>query len=97
MDLFQRDSHRGVQLYVKRVFILDDCKALIPEYLRFIRGVVDSEDLSLNISRELLQEDRQIQRMRKGLVKKLLGALDGLPRKVGEAGVGAARRRATFS
>lgn len=78
MDLFQRDSHRGVQLYVKRVFILDDCKALIPEYLRFIRGVVDSEDLSLNISRELLQEDRQIQRMRKGLVKKLLGALEEL-------------------
>lgn len=78
LDLFQRDSHRGVHLYVKRVFILDECKALIPEYLRFIRGVVDSEDLSLNISRELLQEDRQIQRMRKGLVKKILGEFSSL-------------------
>lgn len=72
MDLFYRDSHKGVHLYVKRVYIMDDCKELIPEYLRFINGVVDSEDLSLNISREILQQDRQIQRMRKGIVHKIL-------------------------
>lgn len=74
-DLFHRDQRHGVQLYVKRVFIMDDCKELLPEYLRFIRGVVDSEDLSLNVSREILQQDRQIQRMRKGLTNKLLGTL----------------------
>jgi len=74
-DLFHRDSHKGVQLYVKRVFIMDDCKELLPEYLRFVRGVVDSEDLTLNISRELLQQNRQIQRMRKGIVGKVLSTL----------------------
>lgn len=72
LDLFYRDGHKGVHLYVKRVFIMDDCKELIPEYLRFISGVVDSEDLSLNISREILQQDRQIQRMQKGIVNKIL-------------------------
>jgi molecular chaperone HtpG len=75
-DLFQRtDRQHGVNLYVKRVFIMDDCKELLPEYLRFVRGVVDSEDLSLNISRELLQKDRQIQRMSKGIVNKVLKEL----------------------
>jgi molecular chaperone HtpG len=74
-DLFMRDSRRGVQLYVKRVFIMDDCEALMPEYLRFIRGVVDAADLSLNISREILQQDRQIQLMRRRLVKKVLSAV----------------------
>ncbi|MDQ1258033.1 MAG: molecular chaperone HtpG, partial [Candidatus Hydrogenedentes bacterium] len=67
------DAHRGVRLYIKRVYIMDDCKELLPQYLRFERGVVDSEDLSLNISREILQQNRQIQRMRKGLVNKVLG------------------------
>jgi molecular chaperone HtpG len=71
-DLYMREGRRGVQLYVKRVFIMDDCDALVPEYLRWIRGVVDSEDLSLNISREILQQDRQIHRMQKGLVGKVL-------------------------
>ena len=75
MDLFYREGHFGLQLYVKRVFIMDDCKELMPNYLRFIRGVIDSEDLSLNISRELLQQDRQIQRMRKGIVNKVLDQL----------------------
>ena len=59
-----------MQLYVKRVFIMDDCEELLPPYLRFVRGVVDSDDLSLNVSREILQKDRQIQVIRKQLVKK---------------------------
>lgn len=74
-DLFMRDGRRGVHLYVKRVFIMDDCEELLPPYLRFVRGVVDSEDLSLNISREMLQQNRQIERMRRGIVGKLLDTL----------------------
>ncbi len=74
-DLFSRETKRGVQLYVKRVFIMDDCEALMPNYLRFVKGVVDAHDLSLNISREILQHDRQIQAVRRRLVKKVLGAL----------------------
>ncbi len=77
-DLFMRDGQHGVHLYVKRVFIMDDCKVLLPEYLRFVRGVVDSEDLSLNISREMLQQNRQIQRMRKGITSKVLEELKKL-------------------
>ncbi len=75
MDLYYHGVRHGVHLYVKRVFIMDDCKELLPEFLRFLRGVVDSEDLSLNISREILQQDRQIERMRKGLVSKVLDFL----------------------
>ncbi|WP_027343326.1 molecular chaperone HtpG [Hamadaea tsunoensis] len=71
-DLHMRDGRRGVQLYVKRVFIMDDCEALMPHYLRFVKGVVDAHDLSLNISREILQQDRQIQSVRRKLVKKIL-------------------------
>ncbi|NUR28700.1 MAG: molecular chaperone HtpG, partial [Catenulispora sp.] len=74
-DLFSRDTKRGVQLYVKRVFIMDDCEALMPNYLRFVKGVVDAHDLSLNISREILQHDRQIRGVRRRLVKKVLGAV----------------------
>ena len=70
-----RERKRGVQLYVKRVFIMDDCEALVPEYLRFVKGVVDANDLSLNISREILQQDRQIQLIRKRLVKKVLSTV----------------------
>ncbi|MFD7628027.1 molecular chaperone HtpG [Streptomyces sp. NPDC059851] len=77
-DLFSRETKRGVQLYVKRVFIMDDCEALMPNYLRFVKGVVDAHDLSLNISREILQHDRQIQGVRRRLVKKVLGALKGV-------------------
>jgi molecular chaperone HtpG len=77
-DLFSRDGKRGVQLYVKRVFIMDDCEALIPRYLRFVKGVVDAHDLSLNISREILQQDRQIQAVRRRLVKKILATLKDL-------------------
>ena len=75
MDLFWRDARRGVQLYVRRVFIMDDCEALVPEYLRFVKGVVDANDLSLNISREILQQDRQIQLIRKRLVRKVLATV----------------------
>ncbi|MFR9676019.1 molecular chaperone HtpG [Streptomyces sp. TR06-5] len=77
-DLYTRDSRSGVQLYVKRVFIMDDCQELMPEYLRFVKGVVDAQDLSLNISRELLQQDRQIHLMRRRLVKKVLSTVKGL-------------------
>jgi molecular chaperone HtpG len=74
-DLFMRDAKRGVQLYVKRVFIMDDCDALMPDFLRFVKGVVDAHDLSLNISREILQHDRQIQVVRRRLVKKVLATV----------------------
>ena len=79
MDLFMRERKRGVQLYVKRVFIMDDCEALMPEYLRFVKGVVDAQDLSLNVSREILQQDRQIQLIRRRLVKKVLQTIKALP------------------
>ncbi len=72
MDLYMRGARRGVQLYVKRVFVMDDCEALVPEYLRFVKGVVDAADLSLNVSREILQQDRQIQIIAKRLVRKVL-------------------------
>jgi molecular chaperone HtpG len=75
LDLFMRDHKRGVQLYVKRVFIMDDCEALVPDYLRFVKGVVDAQDLSLNVSREVLQQDRQIQLIRKRLVRKVLATI----------------------
>ena len=75
LDLFMRERKRGVQLYVRRVFIMDDCDALMPEYLRFVKGVVDAQDLSLNMSREILQQDRQIQLIRKRLVKRVLSTV----------------------
>ncbi len=77
-DLFQRDARRGLQLYVKRVFIMDDSKELIPDYLRFVKGVVDAADLSLNISREILQQDRHIQMIRRRLIKKVLSTIKDL-------------------
>ncbi|MFI6048145.1 molecular chaperone HtpG [Nocardia sp. NPDC051321] len=77
-DLFTREHKRGVQLYVKRVFIMDNCEELMPEYLRFVKGVVDAQDLSLNVSREILQQDRQIRMIRKRLVKKVLSTVKDL-------------------
>jgi molecular chaperone HtpG len=77
-DLFQQDGRRGVQLYVKRVFIMADCEALTPGYLRFVKGVVDAHDLSLNVSREILQQDRQIQIIRRRLEKKVLSTIKDL-------------------
>ncbi len=78
-DLYHRErAHNGVQLYVRRVFIMDECRELLPDWLRFVRGVVDAEDLSLNVSREMLQQDRQIQVIRKHLVKKVVDRLEKL-------------------
>src|ERR1700746_983299 len=77
-DLFSRDAKTGIQLYVKRVFIMGDCDELMPEYLRFIKGVVDAQDLSLNVSREMLQQDRQINAIRRRLTKKVLSPIKGL-------------------
>ncbi len=77
-DLFQPERKHGIQLYCKRVFIMDDCKELIPEYLRFVKGVVDASDLNLNVSREILQQDRLVINIRKNLVKKLLDHLAGM-------------------
>jgi molecular chaperone HtpG len=74
-DLFTREAKLGIQLYVKRVFIMDNCEALMPEYLRFVKGVVDAQDLSLNVSREILQQDRHIQLIRRRLVKKVLSTV----------------------
>ncbi|NDJ89110.1 molecular chaperone HtpG [Mycolicibacter kumamotonensis] len=74
-DLFHRDARVGVQLYVKRVFIMGDCDQLMPEYLRFIKGVVDAADMSLNVSREILQQDRQINAIRRRLTKKVLATI----------------------
>lgn len=68
-------GRRGVQLYVKRVLIMEDCEELVPPYLRFVKGVVDAQDLSLNISREILQQDRHIQMMRRRLAKKVLATI----------------------
>ena len=77
-DLWDRNVRRGVKLYVRRVFIMDDAEHLMPAYLRFVRGVIDSADLPLNISREILQESRQIQSIRTGSVKRVLDLLDGI-------------------
>ncbi|SPM36079.1 Molecular chaperone, HSP90 family [Mycobacterium rhizamassiliense] len=77
-DLFNRDASVGVQLYVKRVFIMGDCDQLMPEYLRFVKGVVDAQDLSLNVSREILQQDRQINAIRRRLTKKVLSTIKDL-------------------
>ena len=74
-DLWHDGARGGVQLYVRRVFIMDDCKELLPPWLRFVRGVVACDDLSLNVSREILQQNRQIQAIRRHLVRRLLGAL----------------------
>ncbi|HOL64714.1 MAG TPA: molecular chaperone HtpG [Accumulibacter sp.] len=77
-DLFERTARHGVKLYVRRVFIMDDAEQLMPIYLRFVRGVVDSNDLPLNVSREILQQSRDIETIRGGCVKKVLGMLEGL-------------------
>ncbi len=77
-DLWDRDHRRGVKLYVRRVFIMDDAEQLLPAYLRFVRGVIDSADLPLNVSREILQQSRDVEAIRNGSVKKILGLLEEL-------------------
>ena len=78
MDMFNRDKAAGVKLYVKRVFIMDDAQALMPTYLRFVKGVVDSADLPLNVSRELLQESRAVKAIREGCTKRVLSMIEDL-------------------
>ncbi len=75
-DLWDRERRKGIKLYVKRVFIMDDAEQLMPNYLRFVRGVIDSSDLPLNVSREILQHNKTIDAMRNGSVKKVLGLLE---------------------
>ncbi|OQS39320.1 molecular chaperone HtpG [Chromobacterium haemolyticum] len=77
-DLFDRERKQGVKLYVRRVFIMEDTEKLMPHYLRFVRGVIDSNDLPLNVSREILQESKDIDAIRNGCVKKVLGLLEDL-------------------
>lgn len=80
-DLFRPDRKHGMQLYCKRVFIMDDCKELLPEYLGFVQGVVDAPDLNLNVSREILQEDRLIRNIRKNLVKQIFSLLEEMDKE----------------
>jgi len=77
-DIWNRDKHGGLKLYVKRVFIMDDAEALLPSYLRFVKGVVDSADLPLNVSREILQESRDVKAIRDGVTKRVLSMLEDL-------------------
>ncbi|MES2561740.1 MAG: molecular chaperone HtpG [Pseudomonadota bacterium] len=77
-DLYDREHRRGIKLYIKRVFIMDDAEHLMPVYLRFVRGVIDSSDLPLNVSREILQESRDVEMIRAGSVKRVLSMLDDL-------------------
>lgn len=80
-DLMWGDSKKGLQLYIQRVFIMDDCEALLPHYLRFVRGVVDSPDLPLNVSRELLQQSAPLEKIKSNLANKVLNTLDEWKRK----------------
>ncbi|MGJ7545424.1 molecular chaperone HtpG [Variovorax sp. LT1R16] len=92
MDLWNRDKTAGVKLYVKRVFIMDDAEALMPSYLRFVKGVIDSADLPLNVSRELLQESRDVKAIREGSTKRVLSMLEDLAKKQKAAAESAAAK-----
>lgn len=83
-DLWDRQNRKGVKLYVRRIFIMDDSEHLLPTYLRFVRGVIDSTSLPLNVSREILQNNKQIDSIRSGAVKKILSALEGLAKNDAE-------------
>jgi molecular chaperone HtpG len=83
-DLYDRDSRHGIKLYVRRVFIMDDAEQLMPYYLRFVRGLVDSDDLPLNVSREILQHNKLIDTIRSGSVKKVLGLLEAMAKNEAE-------------
>ncbi len=83
-DMFERDQKKGIKLYVKRVFIMDDADQLMPNYLRFIKGVVDSDDLPLNISREILQKNKHIDTIRGASIKRILGHLEKMAKNKAE-------------
>jgi molecular chaperone HtpG len=80
-DMFRPERKHGMQLYCKRVFIMDDCKELLPEYLGFVQGIVDAPDLNLNVSREILQEDRLVRNIKKNLVKQIFSVLEGMEKE----------------
>ena len=85
-DLFDRERRHGIKLYVQRVFIMDDVEKLLPNYLRFVRGVIDSNNLPLNVSREILQESKDIDLIRAGVIKKILGLIEDLSKSEDEEG-----------
>lgn len=85
-DLFDREHRHGVKLYVQRVFIMDDAEKLLPNYLRFVRGVIDSNNLPLNVSREILQESKDIETIRAGVVKKVIGLIEDIAKKEDDEG-----------
>ena len=85
-DMFDREHRHGIKLYVQRVFIMDDAEKLLPNYLRFVRGVIDSNNLPLNVSREILQESKDIETIRAGMVKKVLGLIESLSKKEDDEG-----------
>ena len=85
-DLYDRERRHGIKLYVKRVFIMEDAEKLMPQYLRFVRGVIDSADLPLNVSREILQDSRDVDAIKNGSVKKVLGLLEDLAQKKNDKG-----------
>ena len=81
LDLYDRDTNKGVKLYVKRIFIMEATEKLMPQYLRFVKGVIDSSDLPLNVSREILQDSKAVEVIRSGTVKKILSSLEGMAKK----------------
>ena len=81
MDLYQRDASRGIKLYIKRTFIMDDAEQFLPMYLRFVKGILDSADLPLNISREILQKTPLVESMKAALTKRVLDMLSKLAKK----------------
>ncbi|SEG14737.1 molecular chaperone HtpG [Nitrosomonas ureae] len=85
-DLFDRERRHGIKLYVQRIFIMDDVEKLLPNYLRFVRGVIDSNNLPLNVSREILQESKDIDSIRAGVVKKVLGLIEDLSKHEDDEG-----------
>ena len=95
-DLWDRNKRGGIKLYVKRVFIMDDAEQLMPVYLRFVKGVIDSNDLPLNVSREILQESRDIKAIRDGSTKRVLGMLEDLANAEGEEAPAKHEKYATF-
>lgn len=95
-DMWDRNKRGGIKLYVKRVFIMDDAEQLMPVYLRFVKGIIDSNDLPLNVSREILQESRDIKAIREGSTKRVLGMLEDLANAEGEEATEKQEKYASF-